>query len=186
MGSDVLGLVADAYRTGGPLRQQVAARSFLTVMSRQDVEEQIGALLDSGSLVAGPGGTVGLAPAVRASLLSRSVIDAWRQEAIQAPTVMREVLTAGIRAELREVARHCLTAPEASGLARRGVELVAVLTMADLDPRVIHVVAGLPGTTRSQLRDLATVPEGSCRSLKEFQAGMRRFVQTQFLDDARE
>lgn len=184
MSSDVLTLVADAYRAGGPLRQKVAARSFLTLLPREEVEQQIGTLLDSGTLVAGPGGTVGLAAGVRASVLCRAVIAGWVQEAAFAPTAVREVLMAGIRAELREVARHCLTAPEASGLARRGVELVAVLAMADLDARAMHVVAGLPGTTRSQLDDLGSIPEGSCRTLKELQAGMRRFVSTQFVDDS--
>ncbi len=183
MGTDILTVVADAYRTRGPLQQQVAARSFLSLMPQHEVEEQLGRLLDSRTLVPGSPGTVVLARPVRVSVLTRPVLAAWIREALSSPPELRDVLVTGIRAELRDLVRHCLGAPESTGLPRRGVEFAAVLAMTDLDLHAMDVVGGLPGTTRSQLQDLAAIPEGSCRSLKELQARMRRFVTTTFLED---
>jgi hypothetical protein len=178
MTNDVLGLVADSYRKGGPLGQRVAARAFLDVLPRSVVEQELAELLDAGTLVPGPGGTVGLSLRARASLLSRSMLCGWVEEAFSADHGMREVMLAAVRAELREVARFCVAAPVAWGLERRGVELTAVLTMADLDPRAIDVVAGLPGTLRMQMEDLEGIPEGGCRTLKDLQARVRRFIST--------
>lgn len=184
MTNDVLGLVADSYRKGGPLGQRVAARSFLDVLPRSVVEQELAELLDAGTLVPGPAGTVGLSLRARGSLLSRSVLCGWVEEASWADPGMREVMLAAVRAELREVAQYCVGAPAASGLGRRGVELTAVLAMADLDPRAIDVVAGLPGTLRMQMEDLAAIPEGACRTLKDLQARVRRFITTKTLVSA--
>lgn len=176
MRTDVLTLVADAYRSGGPLRQRVAARSFLALMSREDVERELGELLEQGALVPAGEGSVMLSHRVRASVLSRSVLLDWLADAERAQASIREVLLAGIRAELRDVARACAAAPESTGLPRRAVALVAVLAMSDLDPRAMQVVAGLPGTTRDQLEDLAEIPQGSLRTLKELQARVRHYI----------
>jgi hypothetical protein len=173
---DVLGLVADAYRRSGPLGQRIAARSFLDVLPREVVERQLGGLLDSGDLVPGPGGTVGLSLHLRASFLSRAVLCAWVEEIGWADADSREVMRAAVRAELREVARYCLGAPAASGLGRHGVELMAVLATAELDPRAIDVVRDLPGTRWMQLDDLVGVPEGSCRTLKDLQVRVRHYL----------
>ena len=176
MTHDVLDLVADSYRKGGPLGQRVAARSFLDVLPREVVEQQLGGLLDSGDLVPGPVGTVGLSLGLRARFLSRAVLCGWVEEAGWADAEARDVMLAAIRAELREVARYCIGAPVASGLGRHGVELMAVLATAGLDPRAIDVVRDLPGTRWMQLDDLTGVPEGSCRTLKDLQVRVRHYL----------
>lgn len=181
MGATMLELVAHAYRTQGPLTQDVPVRTFLDTMSRAEVEDQLGMLLETGTLVARPGGAVALAVGVRASMVSKPVLTEWVRQAQGSPTELRELLRASIRAELRELVRYCLSAAESAGLRPRAIELLSVLAMSDLDPNAIDVVAGLGGTQRSQLEDLAAVPEGSCRSLKELQVRMRRFVTTTFL-----
>jgi hypothetical protein len=183
MDVDMLKIVADVYRDRGPLEQQVAARSFLALASPQEVERQLGALLEAGSLVAAGNGTVTLSPAVRLSLLTQPVLTEWVDEANSAPPHVRTVLVAGIRAELRELVRHALSGGS-TGHTHRGVHLAAVLAMADLDPRAVDLVAGLPGTTRSQLQQLATLPEGSCKTLKELQTLARRSAAGRSLDAA--
>lgn len=176
MTHDVLDVVGDAYRRGGPLAHRVAARSFLDVLPREVVEQQLGALLDAGDLVPGPGGTVGLSLHLRASFLSRTVLRGWVDDAEQADPGSREVMLAAVRAELRQVARYCLDAPAASGLGRHGVELMAVLATAGLDPRGMDVVRDLPGTRWMQLDGMAGFPEGSCRTLKDLQVRVRHYL----------
>ena len=182
MSEEILRLVAQAYREEGPFGQPVLVRSFLTTMSRESVEEQLGALLDSGVLVAGAGGTVSLAAAVRVPIVNQRVLGYWVRVATNGQEDLRTVRLTCIRAELRELAAYCLssqTLPEAT--VHRGLQLLGVLAMRDLDAAAMDLMAGLTGPVRQQMQDLAAVPEGSCCSLKELQARMRRYVTTEFL-----
>lgn len=182
MSEEILRLVAQAYREGGPFGQPVLVRSFLDMMSRSEVEEQLGLLLDSGVLIAGEGGTVGLAVAVRVPIVSQRVLGYWVRLAAHGQEDLRELRLACIRAELRELVAYCLssqTLPEAT--VQRGLQLLGVLAMRDLDAEAMDLMAGMAGPIRHQMQDLAKVPEGSCRSLKELQAQMRRYVTTEYL-----
>ncbi len=184
MTTDMLSVVADVYRERGPLQQQVPVRSFLEAMRQCDVEEQLGVLLEAGALVPGSGGTIALAARLRLPLVTRTVLSAWVDEAVAAPAPVEALLRAAIRAELRELVRYARTTTVQASVGQRAAELAGVLAMSDLDPRAMDVIAGLAGTVRSRHEDLAAIPEGCCRSLKELQARMRRFVTTQFLDGA--
>ncbi len=180
----MLKVIADVYKAHGPLQQEVPVRAFLDVMSQAELEDQLGVLLETGTLVAGPGGTVSLAGGIRATIVTKAVLAEWIRQAKASPPELRAVLLAGVRAELHELVKCCLTGSDSPELVQRAVELMGVLAMSDLDPTAIDVISGLGGTPRSQLQDLAAIPEGSCRSLKELQAGMRRFVTTTFLGGA--
>lgn len=180
---DILDAVADTYRRQGPLRQHVAARSFLSALPADVVQEQLGTCLDAGVLVPGDQGTVRLCDRLKVAVLTRPVLAAWVQEARTAPGPLGGALTEGIRGELRALVRFCLGGTD-EAQHRRAVELTAVLATATLDVQAIDVVSGLPGTTRSQLQDLAAVPEGSCRTTHELLARMRRYVTTEFVEVA--
>ncbi len=170
---EVLNHIADHYRSTSPLQQAVPVKAFLHHLTPEQVEPVLAELLDTGALVAGPGGTVTLAAELRARLINRQTLTAWLNEAKGAPGQLEDVLLAGIRGELRDLLRACLTADASQDLADVAVSIAAVLAMADLDPDAIDVLAGIRGSAEQLLRQLATVPEGSCRSLKELQAKLR-------------
>jgi hypothetical protein len=178
---DILDAVADTYRRQGPLRQHVAVRSFLADADADAVQEQLATCLDAGVLVVSGQGTVRLCDRLRVAVLTRPVLAAWVQQARTAAQPLSGALTEGIREELRALVRFCLTGQDDTQ-HRRAVELTAVLATSTLDVQAIDVVSGLPGTVRSQLQDLAAIPESSCRTTHELLARMRRYVTTEFVE----
>ncbi|WP_143448862.1 hypothetical protein [Kineosporia sp. A_224] len=174
---DVLAVMADAYREGGPWDPQVVVRDFLLTIPRHHVEQQLAALLDDGTVSPGDPGKVRLTLRTRVSLFSRPMLMGWLHTAHRRPPGGHELAAlVAIRSELREVCSYCLVAPEEDGLAQRAVEIAAVLATVDLDPRAMDVAAGLPGTARSQVASLTEGAEASCSSIAELQARARRHI----------
>jgi hypothetical protein len=171
-----LTLLAETYRSHGPINQHVPARAFLRILPQAAVESQLGMLFDAGELVVGDAATVCMSPPRRISVLTRSVLAGWVSAAQSGPSDTRLALIEGIRRELDQLVRTCAMAPNGSSLPERGVPLAAVRAMADLDVRAMDVVAGLDGSPQSQLRVLAALPVASCLSLNELRSRTRDFV----------
>ncbi len=176
MSNDILMILADLYRSRGPLHQDVPARSFLRVMPQAAVEIQLGELLDAKELAVFPGGRVSMSIPRRVSVLTRAVLDGWVRSAGVGSSRAELAYVEAIRGELAALVRAGVSAPDGSALVERAVPLAAVRAMADLDVRAIDVVAGLGEQPRALLRRLATLPEAACLSLAELRARTREFV----------
>jgi hypothetical protein len=182
VGAEILDAVAQTYKRGGPLHQQVAVRSFLESMHRETLEETLAVLLDTGTLLARPGGTVVLSVGLRASLLTKPILTDWVNEAWAAPPGVDRVMLEGIRSELRELLDFCQGFPANPNTMQRAAQFSAVLTMADLNPAAIDVVAGLPERPQKTLEDLAHIPEGTCRTIAELNTKLRTHLVSEYTD----
>lgn len=182
MDNQILERLAQAYRQGGPVHSRVPARSFLDSMSQDELTVELGTLLDSGTLIACARGTVMLAAGLRASTLTRQVLTGWVEEAWASAPPVRELLLAAIRAELIDLVAHCSSAAATEPMAQRAAELMGVLAMADLNPEAVNVVAGLNYPSRAVMKDLSAIAPGSCRTVNDLRAAVRRFVVTTFVD----
>ncbi len=182
--NQILERIAQVYRRGGPVHARVPARSFLDTLSQEQLTLELGTLLDDGTLLACAGGTVMLSAGLRASTLTRPVLTGWVEEAWSSALPVRELLLAAIRTELTELVAHCSTAAATEPMLQRGAELMGVLTMSDLNPEAVNVIAGLNYPPRAVMKDLSAVAPGSCRTVNDLRAVVRRDVVTTFFDRA--
>jgi hypothetical protein len=158
---DICQIMIDIYRERGPMHRAVPVSTFLASMSQPELEQELGGLLDNGTLAPMGKGSVALAPALRLSLVTRQLLGQWLDGAALVEGDLKGLLVAAIRAELRSLAQWARDTGVSGELAQQAAQVAGVVAMHGIDPVAMDVVAGYGGPASLRLAEVLSIPAGA-------------------------
>ena len=176
----IITALAEMYQKHGYRQIAVPARTLLSIVGRQELEQALASLLDAGDVLPIGNNGVALHPSARMALLNRAVLTQWMDKVSRETGHTFGLYRDGIARELQELTSWALTTTLPPELAQRAAELAGVLVTRGLDPRAMDVVAVHGGTPYTRLAALAATPVGSCSSVDELLHLLRHAVSTIF------
>jgi hypothetical protein len=176
----IIDALARSYQRQGYRGVAIPAGALYSVVDRDQVEQALGQLLDSGDLVAVGTTGVSLHPSARTALLSKAVLVSWLKVVARETGHTQGLYRDTVAAELRTLTTWAASAPLPDDLTQRAAELAGVLATQGLDPEAMDVVGRHGGTPRSRLLHLVGVPPGSCAGIDQVLVHLRNSVSSAY------